>query len=251
MSGFAAEMNGVGVRYGAFDALSDVTFAAPVGAFVAIVGPNGAGKSTLINVLLGLQVPTTGTVHVLGGSPNDLPAEQLGYVPQLKTLDRTFPAVALELVVTGLRRSWPWRIRGDERAAALEAMKRTGVDHLADRPIAKLSGGETQRVYLARSLARKPKFIVLDEPAAGLDMGGEAEMYHVLIDYQRASGATVFMVTHDWEGARVHASHVLLLDRGVAGFGPPEEAANEEKLLQVFGFAGHTHRTHKDHNHGA
>ena len=244
----AVSMRGVSVRFGDFEAVRDVSFDAPEGAFVAIVGPNGAGKSTLLNVMLGLSEPTFGEVKVYGVAPSAFPAEKLGYVPQLKTLDRAFPAVALELVVSGIRRSWPWRVSATQRDVALDAMERTGTRHLADRSIAALSGGELQRVYLARSLVRKPTLIILDEPAAGMDMSGEAEMYHMLIDYQKQSNATVFMVTHDWEGARCHASHVLLIDRGVAGFGPPEEAANEERLLEVFGFAGHT-RTHGAHRH--
>ena len=129
-------------------------------------------------------------------------------------------------------------------------MESTGVADIAARPIAVLSGGELQRVYLARSLVRKPRLLVLDEPGAGMDLAGEAEMYHILEHYQRASGATVFMITHDWEGARTHATHVLLLDRALVGFGPPKDVAAEENLLRVFGFAGHKEATHRDNNGG-
>jgi zinc transport system ATP-binding protein len=232
------------VRFGDFTALEDVTFSLPEGAFLAIIGPNGAGKSTLLNVLLGLRPPTSGEVQVFETAPGALPGPQLGYIPQVKTLDRSFPGVALELVATGLHRTWPWRISVAQRAQALAALEQTGAANVADRPIAKLSGGELQRVYLARSLVRRPRLMVLDEPAAGMDVIGEADMYHRLGHYQEQTGATVVMITHDWEGARFHATHVLLLNRALIGFGPPAEVAREENLLRVFGHRGHVHATH-------
>ncbi len=233
------EARHIHVRYGAVEALHDITFGVPEGAFVSIIGPNGAGKTTLLSVLLGLESPTAGEARLFNRPPPALPAGMLGYIPQLKTMDRAFPALALELVATGLRRSWPWRVRLAEREACLAAMARTRVDHLAARPVSALSGGELQRIYLARCLVRRPRLLILDEPAAGMDAAGEADLYHLLLDYQRESGATVMMITHDWEGARVHASHVLLLNRTLHAFGPPAEAAREDRLLEVFHHAGH------------
>jgi zinc transport system ATP-binding protein len=236
---FAIESERVSVRFGDFHALRDISFAAPDGAFVAVIGPNGAGKSTLLHVILGLQRADQGTVRLFGRPPDEMNPLEVGFVPQVKTLDRRFPGNALELVVTGITRRWPWRIRREHRERALEAMKEAGVAHVSHRDIAKLSGGELQRVYLARCLVRRPKLLILDEPAAGMDVAGEAEMYHLLQDYQKVSNATVLMITHDWEGARVHATHVLLMNHGLAGFGPPEEVAREDRLLAVFGFTGH------------
>jgi len=235
----AVETKRVSVQFGDFHALRDISFAAPVGAYVAIIGPNGAGKSTLLHVILGIQKADQGTVELFGGPAKDVNPMDVGFVPQVKTLDRRFPGKAVELVVTGLTRRWPWRVRADHRDAALQAMEEAGVAHLADRSIANLSGGELQRVYLARCLVRRPKLLILDEPGAGMDVAGEAEMYHLLEDYQRAEESTVLMITHDWEGARVHATHVLLMHQGLAGFGPPEEVAREDRLLSVFGFTGH------------
>lgn len=245
----AAAFDGVSVRYGEVTALREVRFQAPEGAFVSIIGPNGAGKSTLLRVLLGLETPDTGTVAVFGKPPKALPAAELGFIPQIKTLDRGFPAKAIELVVSGLRQSWPWRIRKHERVAAMAALEQVGAAEVADRAVSVLSGGELQRVYLARCLVRRPRLIVLDEPAAGLDLAGEAALYHHLIDYQRQTGATIFMITHDWEGARCHASHVLLMHRGRAQFGAPGEMASEERLLSVFGHAGHIADSHEGCDH--
>ncbi len=244
MSKVAVAVDGIGMRFGRVEALQSVTFTVPEGAFVAIIGPNGAGKSTLLHIVLGLLAPSQGSVTLFGHTPAEFPATDLGYIPQLKTLDRSFPAKAIELVVTGLRRSWPWRINKEDREKALLAMEQTGVAQIAERPISALSGGELQRVYLARSLVRKPRLVILDEPAAGMDAMGEADMYHLLGKYQKENESTILMITHDWEGARYHASHVLLLDREMLDFGPPETLARNERLLRMFGFTGHVETTH-------
>lgn len=236
----------ISVAFEGVTALDDVSFEVSEGSFVAIIGANGSGKSTLLNALLGLEKLKHGSVQLFGADPWEARADEIGYLPQLKTLDPTFPAIALELVVSGLRHSWPWRIRDGERAAAIEAMRRTGVDDLAERRVAALSGGELQRVYLARSLVHRPRLLLLDEPGAGMDVTGEAEMYHLLEEYRGQTKATVLMVTHDWEGARAHATHVLVIDRRLVGFGSPEEWAAEARLLEVFGHKGHIGATHGD-----
>ncbi len=244
----AIELENVSVRYGEISALRDLSFSVPQGAFLAIIGPNGAGKTTLLNTLTGIARPTRGTVRVLDKDPASLDGDAVGYIPQVKTLDRHFPARALELVVTGLRPRWPWRLRAADRAAAMNALERTGAAHVAERPLSALSGGELQRVYLARCLMRPSKLLVLDEPGAGLDLAGAAAMHHVIEEYIADHDATAVMITHDWEGARNHASHVLLLNKHVVAFGPAGEAATEQRLLEMFGYTGHLAHTHGDND---
>jgi zinc transport system ATP-binding protein len=244
----AIETNDVSVQFGDFTALRNITFSLPVGSFLAIIGPNGAGKTTLLNLLTGMRQPTLGTVRVLDRDPAALDRDAIGYIPQVKTLDRHFPARALELVVTGTRPGWPWRVRAAERAAAMRALERAGAAHVADRPLSALSGGELQRVYLARCLMRPSKLLVLDEPGAGLDLAGAAAMHHVIEEYIAEYGATAVMITHDWEGARNHASHILLLNKEMVAFGPAREAATDERLLNMFGYAGHLAKTHGNHD---
>jgi len=234
------QVSGVSIRQGDVDVLEDVSFTLAQQRFLAIIGPNGAGKSTLVKVLLGLLVPNRGHVEVLGEAPGACP-QRVGYVPQLKTFDRTFPATALELVVSGMRQSWPARIRRDERELAQEALERVGATRLMARPIARLSGGELQRAYLARALVRKPDLVILDEPATGVDFLAEHDLNHLLEDYQRDSHATIVMVTHDLAAARHHASDVLVLNRQVIGFGPPEQALRRECLERAYGHVGHDH----------
>ncbi len=228
------------VRLGEAIILEDVSFEIEPGCFLAVVGPNGAGKSTLVKVALGLITPQRGHAALFGTVAGASP-ERVGYVPQLKTFDRSFPATALELVVSGLRRSWPTRIGVAEREQARAALARVGAEHLELRQLARLSGGELQRVYLARALVRRPSLVLLDEPATGVDFLAEHDLYDLLEGYQRDTGASVAMVTHDLAAARYHADRVLVLNRRVHGFGPPDEVLCEPCLERAFGHHGHHH----------
>lgn len=236
----AVRMDGVNVRFGEAAVLQDVSFELVSGCFLAVVGPNGAGKSTLVKVALGLIVPDRGSAALFGHAAGARP-ERVGYVPQLKTFDRTFPATALELVVTGLRRGWPARVRPGERDVARAALTRVGAEHLEQRQLSGLSGGELQRAYLARALARGPSLVLLDEPATGVDFLAEHDLYDLLERYQADTGATVVMVTHDLAAARYHADRVLVLNRRVHGYGPPDEVLCEACLERAFGHLGHHH----------
>lgn len=228
------------VRFGDYQVLEDVTFDLAAGEFLAIVGPNGAGKSTLIKVALGLVRPQRGHATIFGDSAPAV-ARRVGYVPQLKTFDRSFPATTIELVASGLRRRWPVRLRAAEREAALAALTRVGGERLAARTLAKLSGGELQRAFLARALVRRPDIVFLDEPATGVDFLAEHDLYDLLERYQQDSGATVVMITHDLATARYHASYVAVLNRQLHGFGPPTEVLCEPVLKRAYGHLGHGH----------
>jgi zinc transport system ATP-binding protein len=231
----------LGVRFGDHSVLDGISFEASAGSFVAVVGPNGGGKTTLLRVLLGLLGPDRGGVHVLGRLPSDVEPDLVGYVPQVKRLDRTFPARAIDLVLTSLHQRWPFRIASADRTRALEALRRVGAEDLAERSLDGLSGGELQRVYLARSLARRPQLILLDEPATGIDVAGAADLYDVLEADQEERGTTIVMVTHDWNAAYHHATHVLLVDGRQVGFGPPEDVLTDACLREAFGHTGHAH----------
>lgn len=241
MSDFAVEVKNLSVKFEDHIALSDLSMQILKNSFVAIVGPNGAGKSTFLKVLLGLISPTTGEVKIFGKTPQQVDPNLIGYVPQFKTMDRSFPAVSIELVYTGLSRKWPWRLSKDARTKACQALDQVGAAHLARRPIGKLSGGELQRVCLARSIVRQPELLMLDEPATGIDAIGEEDMYRMLEAYQKASGATVMMITHDWHAVTHHANYVLLLNRKQFSFGPPEKALQEDNLRKAYGHIGHQH----------
>jgi len=239
----ALRFDDVSVRFGEFTALEGVTFEVPHGAFLAVVGPNGAGKSTLMRAALGLVAPTRGRALVYGQPPGT-GARRVGYVPQIKTFDRSFPAQAIELVLSGVRGAWPGPLRRAERDLALGALARAGAEHLAFRPLGRLSGGELQRTYLARALVREPDLILLDEPATGIDTLGEQDMYALLERERRARTITVAMITHDWDVAHHHATHVAVLNRRLFACDRPALALCEDCLSRAYGHGQHAHVAH-------
>ena len=237
------------VRYGKLTALDSVSFSLAGGEFLAVVGPNGSGKSSLLKCLLGLAPFQSGSISLLGHAPDELPSEKIGYVPQVKTLDLSFPASSCELVASGLRRRWPWKIGKQEHERAEAALRQVGIGHLSHRSLAALSGGELQRVYLARALARQPQLLVLDEPATGIDATAEQDMYDILERVNREQGVTIIMVTHDWLAARHHCSHALLLKSRMISFGTSPGALSDENMATAFGHSGHRHSP-EGHSHG-
>jgi zinc transport system ATP-binding protein len=228
--------------YGDIIVLEDLNFEIPENSFVSVVGPNGAGKTTLMKILLGLIQNYKGEVKIFGKSPTEVEPQKIGYVPQIKTMDRSFPALSIELVASGLIRRWPWTVKGIEKEKSLNALSMVKAEHLAYRPITELSGGELQRVCLARSIVRNPKLVVLDEPATGIDAIGEADLYNLLEAYQKNSSATILMITHDWHVAHHHSDYVLLINRKQVSFGYPEVALSENNLRTAFGHIGHQHK---------
>lgn len=232
-------VDNLSVHLGGRPVLQDISFQAEAGDFVAVVGPNGGGKSTLLKSILGLVKPSAGRIENTFHGRND--SGIAGYVPQIKTLDRSFPARAIDLVVTAVRRRWPARISQEDGRLAMAALLSVGAEHLAENAIGTLSGGELQRVYLARAILSKPGLLLLDEPETGVDARGTADLYTLLDRYRTEANVCIIMVTHDWEVAFHHATHVLLLNRQQVSFGPPEIALTGEAVRSAFGHIGHKH----------
>lgn len=239
MSVPAVDVRGLTVSFGSNVVLRGITVAIPEASVLVVLGPNGSGKTTFVRALLGLARPDAGDVRVFGVHPEDVPPESIGYVPQIKTFDRSFPGTGIELVVSGIRRRWPWRITRDERSRALAALDLLGTRRLADRTIAQLSGGELQRLYLARALVRNARLVLLDEPGAGVDVAGEESLHDFIDAHRRAGDMTFVIVTHDVSVAAHHATHVLLINRRQIAFGPPATVLTDEALMRTLGHAGH------------
>ena len=241
MNEIAINVDSLTVFYGKYCVIRDITFSINKNEFVTIVGPNGGGKTTLLKAILGLVEPTNGKIEVFSKPPKELDFHEIGYVPQIKNLDRTFPAKVIELVATGLTGKWKFVITKEIRNLALEALAKTGIENLAERPLTKLSGGELQRVYLARSIIRKPKLLILDEPATGIDSVAEVDFSKILEEQQKMFNTTILMVTHDWEYAFHHSNKVILLNKRLIAFDSPKKAFTEENLKKTFGHIGHEH----------
>lgn len=227
--------------FGKHIAIQNINFKVSPSSFVSIVGPNGGGKTTLLKCLLGLIKPQKGSISINGYKPTKVPPEQIGYVPQIKTLDRTFPAHSIELVATGILNRWPGRINEETRELCCNALDSAGAKHLVRRQLNELSGGELQRVYFARSIVRKPKILILDEPATGIDISAENDMNLIIDDYKEKYDAIIIMVTHDWESAYHHADKVLMINVEQICYDTPEIAFSEKNMRKVFGHVGHAH----------
>jgi zinc transport system ATP-binding protein len=236
------EISSLSLLYGSHTVLEDITLNISSGEFISIVGPNGGGKSTLIKLMLGLLEPTSGLIKIDGHRPSQLDSRYFGYVPQLKTADRSFPATAVELVASGIEANWPARLNRTLVAASIDALRKVSAEELAGKQLSKLSGGELQRIYLARSIAREPKILLLDEPATGIDSASETDLNNILEKIREETKTTVIMVTHDWETAYHHSDKVIILNKNVICFNTPEKAFTDEVLRIAFGHEGHKHK---------
>lgn len=199
------------VELGGVTVLQGLSLSVHEGDFIAVLGPNGGGKSTLLKVILGLVKPASGTVSVFGGAPGHADG-RIGYVPQSMLFDRSFPINAHDVVLMGRlsRKHLMQRYSKEDRRRALEALEITGMAGMAGRRIGTLSGGELQRVLIARALAGNPDLLLLDEPTASVDPEMKTTIYDLLDDLKRKH--TIVLVTHDTGTIGRHVSRIACLN---------------------------------------
>ncbi|WP_340107997.1 metal ABC transporter ATP-binding protein [Pikeienuella sp. HZG-20] len=226
----------VSVALGGRRVLDGIDFAIARGEIVTIVGPNGSGKSTFLRVLVGAARPDSGNVR-------RAPALRIGYAPQRLHIDPTMPITVRRFL------DLPARL-GDD-AAAMAALAETGVAHLAGRQMAGLSGGQTQRVLLARALTATPDLLILDEPTQGLDQPGAADFYRLIESVRARTGAAVLMVSHDLHVVMSASDRVICLNGHICCEGAPSvvSSAPEYRALFGYGTGGALALYQHDHDH--
>ena len=192
--------------------LQDVDLRVPPGDYLVVIGPNGGGKTTLLKLMLGLLEPTRGTVRVFGQSPRKA-AHRIGYVPQDVHINKTFPVSVLDVVLMGRLRSGKARSRHSrqDRLAAQAALEQLGVWGYRDRRIGELSGGQLQRVFIARALVSAPEILFLDESTASIDAQSRGEFYEALTELNRT--VTIVAVSHDMMILSSHVKSVACVNR--------------------------------------
>ena len=192
----AIEFNHVTVKYGASVALEDITFAIDEGDYVGIIGPNGGGKTTILKTILGLVQPISGRVTILGVSPRKA-RPQIGYVPQIAQFERLYPINVMDVVLMGRLSKTPLfrQYSVKDKTLALESLALAGIADLRNHPLGRLSGGQIQRVMVARALAGQPKILLLDEPTASVDIRAEQNFYELLAELSK--NMTIILVSHD------------------------------------------------------
>jgi len=222
---------GVSFAYNGEPALTDVSLRIAEGDFTSILGPNGGGKTTLLRLILGLVKPQQGSVQVLGQSP-ERARSRIGYVPQLTHFDPLFPVTVLEVVLMGrLGRSGVGPYRQADLEAASAALKEVGLEGLHRRAFSELSGGQRQKVLIARALSTWPSLLLLDEPTANVDRLGQQNLYELL--RQLNAKLTIMLVSHDIGVVSKFATHVLCVNRTV--YMHPTRELTGEMVSELYG----------------
>jgi ABC-type Mn2+/Zn2+ transport system ATPase subunit len=248
---FAVEASDVQIRYDDFVALDEVTFTLAPGEALGIVGPNGSGKSTLLKAVAGLLPVASGTLRVFGEPPRRLAVGSVAYVPQVETVDWSFPASVWDVVAMGRfprLRFWN-RFGAADRAAVERALDAVAMTPLAHRHIAELSGGQQQRVFVARALAQEPRILLLDEPTTGVDAATEAALRDVVRKLAQG-GLPILMSTHDLESVERWFDRLMVLDRRVLAIGSPREVVESGTYASIREHVhthGHLRLDHEPH----
>jgi zinc transport system ATP-binding protein len=212
----AIKSNNLFFQYEETPILENVSFVIQPGEFVGIFGPNGGGKTTLLKLLLGFLKPQKGSLEILGESPK-IAREKMGYVPQISHLDRQFPITVLEVVMMGSLDKSPWHsYTKDAKEKARKALEEVGLLDFQNHSFGTLSGGQTQRVLIARALVSKPTILLLDEPTASVDASAEESIYKLL---EHLKGTmTIIMVTHDLQVMMQKVDRFICVHRQVTSY---------------------------------
>ncbi|BFM19127.1 zinc ABC transporter ATP-binding protein ZnuC [Gilvimarinus japonicus] len=206
------------------------------GEIVTLIGPNGAGKTTLVRALLGLMSFNSGELV-------QQPGLRIGYMPQKLHIDPSLPLTVKRFLALG----------GSKLNAITDALSRTGAHHLLEQHLQALSGGETQRVLLARALLRNPQLLVLDEPVQGVDVAGQAALYTLINELRHELGCGVLLISHDLHLVMANTDTVVCLNGHVCCQGHPSQVTVDPAYLELFGHRAEAHIAlythHHDHAH--
>jgi len=236
----ALEIKNLTVRYPEFAhaAVESISFFVNEGTITALIGPNGSGKTTLIKAILGL-LPYVGDVEVYGKPVNKI-YQQIGYVPQRFVFDQTFPITSYEFIDLAIPKD------EDKNKAKIEkALKRIDALELAHKKLSKLSGGQLQKILLARALVNKPKLLLLDEPETGVDVAGEQTFYDLLEKLVKKDKVTAIISSHELDVVYTYASQVVCMNRKILCVGKPQDVLDKDTFIELYGrdlkFYGHKH----------
>ncbi len=211
------------VKYGRIEALRNLSLSINEGDFIGIIGPNGGGKSTLLKTILGIKKPFKGTIEYTGTTQKKTKL-RMGYVPQISEINTQFPITVKESVLTSKLPQKPtflYKYTQKDNDEVMEILKSVDIDHLANRQIDELSGGEFQKMLIARALATNPDILLLDEPTAMVDNKSQRQIYNII--KKLSKDKTILIVTHHIKDITKQAHKLIWLNRNVLAQGDPEE----------------------------
>ena len=224
-----------GVSFGETKLFSDVNMHVHCGQLTAIIGPNGAGKSTFLKAVLG-EVPHTGTLHYVDAKGKHTGHPVIGYVPQYLRFDVSAPTSVMDIFMSCLSKRPVWLCSSEKlRTRVAEDLARVQAEHLIDRRLGALSGGELQRVLLALALDPMPDLLLLDEPVSGVDHNGIVLFYEILDELRQKEDMAIILISHDLRLMAKHADQVVLLDHGTVTSGTPKEVFLDPRTQAIFG----------------
>ncbi len=225
----------VAVGYGSSFHMSGISFETVPGDIVGIIGPNGAGKSTLLKAIAGVRPLTAGRITLDGRSLASIQG-RLAFVPQREDVNWDFPATALDVVLMARNRNIGWfRRAGDEdRRVAEYTLARMGLEGMGQHHISEFSGGQQQRIFLARALAQEPMVVLLDEPFTGVDTSNRAIIHDVVRELAEG-GVIVLMATHDLQEVSERTTALACINRGLIVYGPSAATYTPQNLRATFG----------------
>ena len=222
MNSKAIELKNVNIKFNVNPVLKDINLTIEENDFMAIIGPNGGGKSTLLKIILGILKPDSGEVLIFGKKPED--ARQLmGYLPQKVSFDHDFPIDVYHTVLSGRYRGLFKGHTKDDEIAVIKALKDMNMFDLKDRQISRLSGGQMQRVFIARAIVREPKILLMDEPMASIDPEMQNSFYSLLSRLKNKM--TIILVSHDVGTVSTQVDKIACLNSTLYFHGPVEDAA--------------------------
>jgi manganese/zinc/iron transport system ATP- binding protein len=222
------------VGYDSSFVLSGVDFCIQPGEVVGVIGPNGGGKSTLLKAIARVLPLRSGRVRLAGRDIEEY-SGRIAFVPQREEVNWDFPVTALDVVLMGRYRSAGWVRRPSraDRAAAGAALERLGLGGMGDRHISQFSGGQQQRIFLARALVQDPLVVLLDEPFTGIDAANRAVFHEAIAAFAR-DGVIVLMATHDLDEVTSTCAVVCCINRRLVAFGPVASTYTPETLRATF-----------------
>lgn len=228
------EVKDLNLSYGAEEILHGISFTIKRGEIVAVIGPNGSGKTSLIKAMIGI-LPHDGSVEILSQHVSEVLSD-IGYLPQQFSFDRSFPITVLEFLELSLQ-------TGQDEHAMIEKLAEVGMADKLNDLLGNLSGGQLQRVLIAKALLNNPRILILDEPATGVDIGAERNFYQLIRHLNKTHDITVIFVSHELDLVYDFADQVICLNKNMVCHGVPRKVLTAEKLEELYG-GGLSHHHH-------